>query len=243
VLIGRHWVAVVADIAGQQRCGLASMIGGDHDHHGEAEVPAAGRLHEQPALELAELAYSEQPALASVGLATINALLPPRPEQWVTLNAEEVIATQGAEKKVALIGHFPFVSRLRPRVGQLSVLEENPRPGDLPASAAPRVLAGADVVALTSMTIHNHTLMNLLRLCRSEALIILLGPSTPLSPVLFEHGVDMLCGSVVTDIEAVLRVVGQGGNFRQIHRAGVRTVTMVSPSRTVTHVDQDGTSL
>ncbi len=242
VLIGRHWAAVVADIAGQRRCGLASMTGGDHDHHGKAEVPAAGRLHEQPALELAMLACSEQPALASVGLATINALLPPQPERWATLNAEEVIATQGAGKKVALIGHFPFVPRLEARVGELSVLEEHPQPGDLPVSAAPRVLDGADVVALTSMTIHNHTLPDLLRLCRPEALIILLGPSTPLSPVLFEHGVDILCGSVVTDIEAVLRVVGQGGNFRQIHRAGVRTVTMVSPSRTVISTDQGDAS-
>lgn len=226
VLIGLHWTAVVADVAGARRCGLASTLGGDH-HHGEADVPAAGRLHAQPARELVALAHSEQPTLAGVGLATVNALLPPQPERWVTLNAEEVIATRGAGKKVALIGHFPFVPRLHARVGELSVLEQTPRPGDLPASAAPAVLAEADVVALTSMTIHNHTLPDLLRLCMPEALVILLGPSTPLSPLLFDYGVDILCGSVVTNIEAVLRVVGQGGNFRQIHRVGVRTVTMV----------------
>lgn len=230
VLIGHHWTAVVAQVAGQRRCGLASTAGGDHHHHGEPDVPAAGRLHELPAQELAALAYSEQTTLASVGLATINALLPPQPEHWVTLNAEEVIATRGAGKKVALIGHFPFVTRLHRRVGELSVLEQHPHPGDLPASAAPAVLAEVDVVALTSMTIHNHTLPALLHLCLPQALVILLGPSTPLSPVLFEYGVDILCGSVVTDIEPVLRVAGQGGNFRQIHRAGVRTVTMVRSS-------------
>jgi uncharacterized protein len=227
VLIGLHWTAVVADVAGERRCGLASTVG--TKRHGDPEIPAAGYLHEQPARALEELLFSRQPNLAGVGLATMNALLPPHPEQWVTLNAEEVIAYHGAGKKVALIGHFPFVPRLHHRVGELSVLEQHPRPGDLPASAAPAVLAEADVVAVTSMAIHNHTLPELCRLCSPEALRILLGPSTPLSPILFEHGLDVLCGSVVTEIEPVLRVIAQGGNFRQIHRAGVDTVTMARP--------------
>lgn len=235
VLVGRHWTAVVADVNGERRCGLASTITGDHHHHGKADVPEAGRLQERSAAELAALVCSNRPLLAGIGLATMNALLPPQPQRWVTLNAEEVIAERGAGRKVALIGHFPFVSRLCPLVGELAVLEQEPREGDLPASAAPAVLAEADVVALTSMTIHNHTLPALLRMCMPEALVILLGPSTPLSPVLFDHGVDILCGSVVTDIPAVLRVAAQGGNFRQLHRAGVRTVTISRGPEKVTH--------
>jgi uncharacterized protein (DUF4213/DUF364 family) len=63
-------------------------------------------------------------------------------------------------------------------------------------------------------------------LCRPKALVLVLGPSTPLSPVLFDHGVDILSGSVVEDIDSVLRAVSQGANFRQIHQQGVRLVTM-----------------
>jgi uncharacterized protein len=228
VVIGLHWTAVVADVAGERRCGLASTVRAFHDDD-QPDVLAAGHLQERDADELAALLCSQEPVLASVGLATINALLPPEPDHWVILNAEEVIARHGANKKVALIGHFPFIPRLRHRVGELSVLEHQPRPGGLPASAAPAVLAGADVVALTGMTIHNHTLPGLLRLCSRDALVILLGPSTPLSPVLYDYGVDILCGSVVTDVDAVLAVVRQGGTFRQLHRAGVRTVTMARP--------------
>lgn len=227
VVIGIHWTAVVVEVDGEQRCGLASTVRAGHDHHVEADVPQAGSLQELPAQEMVGLVYSQKPVLASVGLATINALVAPRPEQWVTLNAEEVIAERGAGNRVALVGHFPFVPRLMDQVGKLSVLELQPRPGDLPAGAAPAVLSRADVVALTSMTIHNHTLPGLLDHCNPDALVILLGPSTPLSPILFDYGADILCGSVVTDIEAVLRTVVQGGNFRQVHRAGVRTVTMV----------------
>jgi uncharacterized protein (DUF4213/DUF364 family) len=54
----------------------------------------------------------------------------------------------------------------------------------------------------------------------------LLGPTTPLSPLLYNYGVDLLSGSVVLNVEDVLHTVSQGGNFRQVHRAGVRLVTM-----------------
>jgi hypothetical protein len=76
------------------------------------------------------------------------------------------------------------------------------------------------------MTLINHTLEGLLALCPPEAFVIVLGPSTPLTPLLFDHGVDILSGAVVTAIEPVLRIVSQGGNFRQVHRAGIRLVNM-----------------
>jgi hypothetical protein len=44
--------------------------------------------------------------------------------------------------------------------------------------------------------------------------------------LLFEHGVDVLSGSLVDDIDGVMRLVGQGATFQQIHRRGVRLVTM-----------------
>jgi uncharacterized protein (DUF4213/DUF364 family) len=51
-----------------------------------------------------------------------------------------------------------------------------------------------------------------------------LGPSTPLSPVLFNHGVSILSGSRIIDEAAVLRTVGQGATFRQVE--GVRLLTL-----------------
>lgn len=59
------------------------------------------------------------------------------------LNAEDVIAELGAGKRVALIGHFPFVPRLRERVGTVWVLEQEPRGEDLPAGAAREVVPAA----------------------------------------------------------------------------------------------------
>ena len=226
VCIGLHWTAVVVDVGGEVRCGLASTLRKSDKHHGEPDAPHAGQLATMPGMHLASLVQSKRPTLRSVGMATLNALLPHRPETWVEMNAEEVIASEGAGKRVVLVGHFHFIPRLRDRVGDLFVLENNPRPGDLPASTAQEVVPSADVVAITGMTLLNHTLDKLLHLCDPSATVILLGPSTPLGPVLFEYGVDWLCGAYVEDIDAVVQAVGQGGNFRQIHRVGTRLVNM-----------------
>jgi hypothetical protein len=81
------------------------------------------------------------------------------------------------------------------------------------------------------MTFTNGTLDGLLNLCRPDALVILLGPTTPLSPLLFDHGVNILAGSIVEKPEPVLQALKQGGNFRQLHHAGVRLVTMRQEAR------------
>jgi hypothetical protein len=227
VRIGPFWTAVVVDIAGRRSCGLASTLREDNHHHGgEPAVPAAGRLMGYSARELAELAHSDSLMEAAIGIAAINALLPRHEELWTDFNAEEVIVQYGLEKRVALVGHFPFIPRLRREVGTLWVLEQKPWGEDLPAEFAARVLPEADVIALTGTTLINHTFEGLMALRRPEALILVLGPSTPLTPLLFEYGVHFLSGAVVEDVGAVLRAVSQGANFRQLHQQGVRLVTM-----------------
>jgi uncharacterized protein (DUF4213/DUF364 family) len=82
------------------------------------------------------------------------------------------------------------------------------------------------VVAITGTSLINHTFEGLVQLCRPEAFVLVLGPSTPLSPLLFHYGVHALSGTVVDDVDEVLRYVEQGATFRQIHHHGVRLLTM-----------------
>jgi uncharacterized protein (DUF4213/DUF364 family) len=202
-------------------------LSGSHDHHSEADVPQAGALERFSGRELAKLALGDALTQASVGMAAINALLPRQPQDWVDANAEEMITLHGEGKRVVMVGHFPFIPRLRTKVKELFILEQNPRLEDLPAESADQLMPTADVAAITGMTLSNHTLEGLLALCPPEAFVIVMGPSTPLSPLLFDYGVDVISGSIITDIDAVLRTVSQGGNFRQVHRAGVRLVNML----------------
>ncbi len=226
VRLGLHWTAVVVEVKGRRQCGLSASIFPGHLHKSEPDVPLAGGLDRLSGLDLAEFVLQNEPILASIGLAALNALLP-RPEYSSPgANAEDLIAAYGAGKNVVLVGHFPFVPRLRSRVGKLVVLEQNPGSDDMPADAAPNVLPSAQVVAITAMTLINHTLESLVSLCPSAEMVMLIGPSTPLTPRLFDFGIDILSGVDLTEIDPVLRVVSQGGNFRQVHKAGARLVNL-----------------
>jgi hypothetical protein len=175
---------------------------------------------------LASWVLDSHPLRVSIGLATINACLERYPTEWHEANAEEVVALHGKNKRVVLVGHFPFVPDLKSRVGELVVLEQNPVGDDLPASAAPQIIPMAEVLAITGMALANQTLEDLLGYRPQAAFTLLLGPSTPLHPILFNHGIDWLSGAVITQIEPVLRAVSQGANFHQLKQAGVRLVNM-----------------
>ena len=143
-----------------------------------------------------------------VGGAALNALLGARLRgAGPPLGAEnglDVLAEQGAGRRLAVVGHFPHLPRIRARAAESWVLELRPEGDDLPAAAAPEVLPRADVVGITGSTLANGTLEGLLALCRPDAVVVLIGPTTPLSPLLFDHGVDVLCGTLVVDPEPLL---------------------------------------
>jgi uncharacterized protein (DUF4213/DUF364 family) len=217
VLVGVHWTVICSRF-----CGLASTFIGDKPH-GHDPVREVGRLAQKSARQLAEYALSDNLLEASIGVAAINSLLAVDESRAVEVNAVEVLIEHGRGKNVALVGHFPFIPRLRPLVGQLWVIEQHPAAGDFPAEAASDLIPQADVVAITSSALINHTLDGLLALCRPDTPVMMLGPSTPLSPLLFHHGVSILAGSRVVDEAAVLRTVGQGATFQQVE--GVRLLT------------------
>lgn len=220
VLVGAHWTVVCS-----RRCGLASTLLDDHPH-GHSQVREVGRLHLKSARGLAEFAASDNLLEASIGLAAINSMVGVDESRTIEGSAAEVLAARGRGRSVALVGHFPFIPELKDKVGELWVIEQNPVEGEYPVEAAADVIPRADLVALTGTTLINQTFDGLMALCRSDAQVLVLGPSTPLSPVLFEHGVQIVSGALVTDEEAVLRAVSQGANFRQLHQQGVRLVTI-----------------
>jgi uncharacterized protein (DUF4213/DUF364 family) len=215
------WTAVCS-----LRCGLASTMAFSIRPSEGPPVEAAGHLLPTGAKALARLSLSSRILEAAIGMAAINSLMPIDESLCVDLNAEEEIRSQGKGKNIAVIGHFPFVERLRKEARELWVFElpGRGRPGDITGKQIETLLPQADVVAISSTTLINHSLGKILRLTAPAALKILLGPSTPLSPVLFDHGLDILSGSIVINQHQTLDCISQGANFRQVR--GVRKVTM-----------------
>lgn len=231
VHVGYSRTAVLADTSKGLSCGLAaSMANNEFNHRCTPSVQNAGHLLEMNTKDLVFLAESESNTEVSIGLAAINALVPIDASAGVELNAEVYLQQQAAGKNVAMVGHFPFVDRLKPQLKNLWVLELNPAPGDLPAEKAAEYIPRADVVAITATTLINHTLEGLLALCKPGTKVMLLGPSTPLSPVLFDHGVHLLCGTIVTDPQAAMLGISQGASSHQLHHAGAtRQITLEKP--------------
>ena len=210
VRIGAHWSAVCS-----RGCGMAATLL-DDSAHGMQRVRDVGSLHKKSAQELAEWLRSDNPLEATLGLAAFNSLVSVDERQVVELNAFDFLERRGAGKKIAIIGHFPHVERLSGIASKLWVIEKRPQPGDYPAEAAVELIPQSDIVDITSSTMINHTLDGLLELCPPRALVMLLGPSTPLVPLLFAHSVDYLSGTLVVDENAALLTIQQGAAYSQV---------------------------
>lgn len=221
-----HWTAVIS-----KYCGLGSTLHHESHAQGHVSVRGVGHLHERSALELAQYVRSDRLPEASIGIAAINSLLEVDEERCVELNAEAWLAERGRGGKVAIVGSFPFIPRLRHKVEQLWVLEKHPAEGERGADEATTIIPQADVVAITGTALINHTFEALLGLCSPDSSIMVLGPSTPLSPVLFEYGVEVISGTRVVDQDLVLRLISQGATFRQVKGPGVRLLTMTSSEK------------
>jgi uncharacterized protein (DUF4213/DUF364 family) len=210
------WTAVLS-----KHCGLASTFHEPHPSH--RPVKHAGNLNGLSALGLAQYARSDNVLEASIGMAAINSLIDIDEARCVGENAFDVLARKGRNKKIAIVGHFPWIPKLRRIARTLWVIEQRPQEGDLPAEAAEEVLPQADVVGLTGTSFENHTVDRLLELSKNS-FVVMLGPTTPLSPVLFDYGVDMLAGTKVVEPDKTIRSISQGAMFRQVE--GVRLITM-----------------
>jgi len=217
----RNWIAVWS-----RYCGLASTLASAGS--ADATVIDATRLTGRSASELARRALSDDPIDAALGMAAVNSLLDVDESRCEERNGRDLLLERALGKRVALVGHFPFVPELREVARELSVLELRLRPGDLPATEAARVIPEAEVVAITGTAFVNHTIEPLLGYCRPEALVIVIGPTVPLSSVLFDFGVDIISGARVADPPLVLRQVCEGAEFRRIQ--GVRRLTMQRPA-------------
>ncbi|VUT23940.1 MAG: hypothetical protein MOIL_00249 [Candidatus Methanolliviera sp. GoM_oil] len=199
VHVGYAWIGVSS-----KNCGVAKNYGTMH----ESRVKDLGELTGKTAIELAKYAKSWNMIEAGIGLAAINSLIEPRGKK---LNTLDFLLENADGKKIAMVGHFPKVSTLRDRADELWILEKNPRSGDLPDTACEYLIPNADIVVITSSAIINKSIERLLEL--SNGYTIVLGPSTPMSPVLFEYGVDMIAGIKVIDEERMMKKIVQGGGM------------------------------
>ena len=211
------WTAVIT-----KHCGLSSTFRDEGPSH-DRGVRDVGNLTRKTALELAEYAKSESLLEASIGIATINSLIDIDESRCIEKNAFEIILEKGQRRNVAIVGHFPWIPKLKGKTKNLWVLEQRRREGDLRAEEADRILPQCEVIGITGTSFINHTLEGLLNLCK-EAYVLLIGPTSPISPILFDYGIDAICGSKIIDPDKLIRSISEGATFKEV--TGVRLLTL-----------------
>jgi uncharacterized protein len=218
---GLHWTAVVSKF-----CGLSSTLAADACDHGEGDE--TGSLTDVTALQLAQRCLSDDIGTASLGIAALNSLMDVDIQKCADMDGLKLVYAMGKDKNISVIGHFPALEKLAGIARNLWIIEKHPRPGDLPEESGKTYLPLSDIIVISGTTLINHTLPGILSLCAEKSVKMLLGPTTPMSEALFEHGIDALSGSIVTDKEAALKLVSEGVSFMRIKKSGaVRFVTKV----------------
>jgi len=228
-LVGLHWTLVGC----QQGLGAAMTLKGGPENGGFTDVIGL------PLKAAAAWIKSWNMLEASIGQAALNAALnTPAAVEELTGQPFDYAAHQEQAngfdqfipelqgKKVAVIGHFPNIDKLRAHC-ELSILERAPRDNDFPDPACEYILPEQDLVFITGTAFINKTMPRLLELSRSARTIVI-GPSVPISPVLFAHGVDTISSTVLLDHELVRNAVKQGGKMK-IFRSGGQMVSINRP--------------
>ncbi len=197
VCIGLYWTAVESKYIGMSHTYKTGQ---------KIYIRNAGELSSFSAVQLAERILSWEPLEASIGVAAMNSLIEPK---GTLGNIKTYIKNHARGKTLSIVGRFPFNDEVSKIARKAYLLELAPVGDELPAVACEDVLPRSDINVISATALINHTLQRLLEL-GSNGINIVLGPSTPLSPVLFGFGAHILAGVRVHDKDAVVKSIMQG---------------------------------
>ena len=193
-----------------------------------AKMPASGRLKGKKALELINLAESDNSLQRSIGIAVVNALSAALiKEQGIRgarvkkgADALDVVEIEDRDRLVMIGAFVPFIKKLKGRTNALCIIDKHPQAlkederhfWRSPASMK-GVVRKADVVIITGSSMVEGGLDEILAACTIAREIILAGPTASMWPdPFFKRGVTVMAGISINDADKLLQVVSEGGS-------------------------------
>ncbi len=177
----------------------------------------AGSLESIEVDEMIRYFLSQDVLEATLGLATINAILNKPDISGFSGDILDLLEIKPNDK-VGMIGFFgPLIPDLKKKCKDLYVFDESRSSSGiiLPPDKLPEILPTCSVVIITATSLINKTFHRIIELCRDARERCILGPSTPLCPEIFKkYGVTCIAGVKVIDPERVLKIISQGGGTR-----------------------------
>ena len=174
-------------------------------------------LRNPPAWEILQYLNYSDPISSALGLAACNALIHVEKESLRCGDIVEDLSLYPSDK-LAMVGNFaPILSKLKQKAGRVYVFERISREerGLIPIEQGREIIPHCDVAFITSTSIINKTIDELLKLTQNCRDVVLLGASTPLAPQVFQNTpVTQLSGILVPDPEKILKIVSCGGGMQ-----------------------------
>ena len=115
-------------------------------------------------------------------------------------------------KKIAVIGRYPGIDEVLEGI-DYRVLERNPGSGDLPDTAAEKILPQSDWVFITATTLLNKSFERLSQLSE-KAISVLMGPTTPWLKEFDNYDIDFIAGVSTQNISMAQKIIVEGGGKR-----------------------------
>ena len=217
VAVGSHFIGIRAEGEGQEHAGLASTLGAAPS--GE-ELKMVDDLIGKPLGEAVELLKSDSPFSISLGAAALNTGLA-APDNPPDIEASRIMAEKGRDGENVLVGDFPFTQWLSKQVKTLHLFELRKVAGAAPMDQWDAILGRCKVLGLTGTTLLTRAMATYLKKA-PQAYTVVIGPTTPISPVLFSYGVDVLAGSRIVNPGPVFEGIRQGQSFREFKKLGIQ---------------------
>jgi uncharacterized protein len=208
--------------------GIAAV---SHDSlpHGCAVLPSGGNFAGSLAKDILQYLVTGKNSLEmAIGLACANALIRPPASAVDDREATTYLDLQKGVK-VAMVGLFsPLVARIRDTGAELTIIEKNSARMELLSDKEKRkALKSCHVAIITATTLLNSTFEETLNLLGKPRAVAVMGPSTPLLPVIFhDTPVTHLGGAIVANPNRVLQIISEGGGTPAI-RPYLRFVNII----------------
>lgn len=166
-------------------------------------IPAADQIP-KTLQALAQWVGDGDACRAALGMAAINAHYNRFDLDGPQGDGLTAVSARGHE--VAVVGAFPGLDE---KLGGPIILERTPTPGTIPEDLAPWAIANVDALVMTASTLINKSAAKYLRMAAHKE-VVMVGPSTPLTPRLHSYGIQTLAGLVVQDVTKVAEAVKSG---------------------------------
>jgi len=183
-------------------------------------TPNVPNFRAKDPIAAARLAMSRVAGRRAIGVAALNALtwaLKPTPAFKVG-DPLDTLDVYG--KRVAMVGYFkPLLHRFE-HAKSLKIIERKKIEGVYPPEKAKEVLSEADIVLITGSCLVYGGLERYLRLSKGVSKVIVLGPTSSMTPEpFFKRGADIVAGVKIERCEHLFKSRGRAADILE---AGVK---------------------